>query len=188
MREYSSLSDNEKWEAVVSCDNSYDGLFFYGVKTTGIFCRPSCKAKTPGRENVVFFEGNKAAEDSGFRPCKKCCPDKAVFEPDMELVGKAKDIIALGYDNALILRETEKQLGVSTSHLARLFKKQLGITPSRYIIALRTAKAAELLRLTGASIVEVAYRTGFESISNFYKCFKEQTGYTPKEYRECGGK
>jgi AraC family transcriptional regulator of adaptative response / methylphosphotriester-DNA alkyltransferase methyltransferase len=187
MKKHPLISDNEKWQAVISCDNCYDGLFFYGVKTTGIFCRPSCRSKTPARENVVFFDNSKVAADEGFRPCKKCRPDKAVFEPDSELVKKAKDILDSNFDNTIDLRDISKQLGVSTNHLARLFKKQLGLTPANYITGLRIAKAAELLGQSDANVLEIAYMTGFKSLSNFYRCFKARTGITPKEHRESGG-
>lgn len=188
MKNYSSLSDSDKWKVVVSCDDSYDGLFFYGVKTTGIFCRPSCRAKTPVRENVVFFNNSKDAIDEGFRPCKKCRPDMEVFEPDLELVRKAKDIFDSNYDNTIDIRDTARQLGVSENHLTRLFRKQFGLTPIHYITGLRISKAVELLGRPDASILEVADITGFKSISNFYRCFKARTGITPKEYRKNGGR
>jgi AraC family transcriptional regulator of adaptative response / methylphosphotriester-DNA alkyltransferase methyltransferase len=69
------ISDNDKWQAVIECDKSYDGLFFYGVVTTGVFCRPSCRSKSPLRNNVLFFNGLDDAVKAGFRPCKKCRPD-----------------------------------------------------------------------------------------------------------------
>lgn len=182
------ISDNEKWKAVVSCDDSYDGLFFYGVKTTGIFCRPSCRAKTPARENVVFFDNVEAAAAASLRPCKKCRPDKESFEPDLELVEKAKAMFDADYAGTIEIEQTAKKLGISPNHLTRLFKKQLGIAPVQYITALRVEKAAEMLARTDASILDIALMTGFKSLSNFYKCFKEKTGHTPKEYREYGGK
>ncbi|HYE84690.1 MAG TPA: Ada metal-binding domain-containing protein [Clostridia bacterium] len=181
------ITENEKWKAVVCSEKSYDGLFFYGVKTTGIFCRPSCSAKTPARKNVVFFDDNTSAVNAGFRPCKRCCPDKAVFEPDLELVKKAKQIIDGNYSINIEMRHLAKQLGVSANHLIRLFVKKLGTTPAQYATGLRVAKAAELLEQNAASILEIAFMTGFKSISNFYKCFKHQTGHTPKEYRKSGG-
>ncbi|MEA4849708.1 MAG: Ada metal-binding domain-containing protein [Clostridiaceae bacterium] len=187
MKEHFPISDREKWQAVVNCDKSYDGLFFYGVKTTGIFCRPSCRAKTPVRGNVVFFDNAEAAIGEGFRPCKKCRPDKAAYEPDLELVKKAKDILDLNYNGTIELSNISRQLGVSTNHLARLFKKQLGLTPMRYITGLRVEKAAELLKREDTGILEIAYMTGFNSLSRFYKCFKAQTGLTPKEQRKNGG-
>jgi AraC family transcriptional regulator of adaptative response / methylphosphotriester-DNA alkyltransferase methyltransferase len=181
------ITDNEKWKAVVCSEKSYDGLFFYGVKTTGVFCRPSCKAKAPARKNVIFFDDSSNAIDAGFRPCKRCRPDKEVFEPDLELVKKAKDMFDSNYAGIIEISHIAKQLGVSINHLARLFKKQLGPTPTQYITGLRVNKAAELLRQEDSGILEIAYRTGFKSLSGFYKCFKEQTGYTPKEYRKGGG-
>lgn len=183
MDEYISLSDSEKWQAVISCDKSCDGIFFYGVKTTGIFCRPSCKAKAPIRENVLFFNSSKEAMEAGFRPCKRCCPDKAVFEPDLELVNKAKEIFNADYDSTIDMNYIAKQLGVSTNYLTRLFKRQLGLTPAQYITGLRINKAAELLGQTKKGILEISYMTGFKSLSNFYKCFREKTGHTPKEHR-----
>lgn len=181
------LSDSEKWHAVTSCDRSFDGLFLYGVKTTGIFCRPSCKAKSPVRENVLYFDNCTEAIKAGFRPCKKCRPDKEVFEPERELVSKAKIIFDKEYDGITDINSTAKQLGVSTNHLARLFKKQLGLTPAQYIAGLRISKAAELLERTEKDILEIAYMTGFKSLSSFYKRFREKTGHTPKEHRRTGG-
>lgn len=183
MKKPVQISDNEKWQAVIGCDKDYDGLFLYGVKTTGIFCRPSCRAKTPVRENVVFFDSPECALEEGFRPCKKCRPDKAVFEPDLELVKKAKDFLNENFDKTVNLRDISKELGVSLNHLTRLFKQHNGLTPAQYITKLRIDKAAELLDQRDIDILEIAYRTGFKSLSNFYKCFKEQTGKTPKEYR-----
>lgn len=181
------VSENEKWEAIVSCDESYDGLFLYGVKTTGIFCHPSCRAKTPCRSNVVFFNDSADAVDAGFRPCKRCCPDKAAFEPGLELVEKAKDIFDANFDDLLGMGELSKQLGVSPNHLARLFHKHFGMSPTKYITRLRVDKASGLLEQTDAGILEIAYISGFKSLSGFYKCFKEHTGLTPREYREYGG-
>jgi AraC family transcriptional regulator of adaptative response / methylphosphotriester-DNA alkyltransferase methyltransferase len=102
----------------------------------------------------------------------------------MELVNKAKDILEVSFAGPLEIDHIARELGVSANHLARLFKKQLGSTPRQYIAGLRLSKAAELLGQADASILEIAYMTGFKSLSNFYKCFKEQTGHTPKEYRK----
>jgi len=187
MKEYFPISDNEKWQAVVNCDKSYDGLLFYGVKTTGIFCRPSCRAKTPVRGNVVFFDNAINAIDEGFRPCKKCRPDEAVFEPNLELVNKAKDIIEANYDKPIDINHISKQLGVSTNHLTRLFKQNSGLTPTHYIAKLRISKSAELLEQADKNIIEIAYISGFYSLSNFYKHFKELIGQTPNEYRKSRG-
>ncbi|MDP4127147.1 MAG: Ada metal-binding domain-containing protein [Bacillota bacterium] len=188
MKEHSGISDNEKWQAIASCDRTYDGILFYGVKTTGIFCRPSCKSKTPIRDNVTFFDNTAKAIESGFRPCKRCCPDKVVFEPDLELFNKTKDIFDAGYNKQIDLSYISKHIGVSKNYLIRLFKQYSGLTPTRYILKIRVDKAKELLnRRDDISILEIAYTVGFKSLSNFYKCFKEQTGYTPKELRKSRG-
>ena len=184
MNKYIPITDNEKWQAVVICDKSCDGLFFYGVKTTGIFCRPSCTSKTPYRENVIFFDNAANSMAEGFRPCKKCRPDIVVFEPDLELVKKAKDIFNVNYDKSINMSQVSKQLGVSANHLGRLFRQNYGVTPMNYIIKLRIDKSGELLEQENMNILEIAYATGFKSLSNFYKCFKEHTGHTPNEHRK----
>lgn len=188
MKRYAQISDNEKWKAVVSCNKGYDGLFFYGVKTTGIFCRPSCKARTPYRKNVLFFDKAAKAMGEGFRPCKKCRPDKVVFKPNLELIKKAKDIFDVNYDKSIDLSHISKQLGISLNHLGRLFKQNYGVTPIHYIIELRLNKSMELLEQEDSNILVIAYMTGFKSLSHFYKCFKEKMGQTPNEYRKkrCG--
>ncbi|GFP76349.1 bifunctional transcriptional activator/DNA repair enzyme AdaA [Clostridium fungisolvens] len=187
MKQCIKISDSEKWQAVISCDNKYDGLFFYGVKTTGIFCRPSCKSKTPIRENVIFFDNTVNALDSGFRPCKRCCPDKVDFQPDSELIEKAKNIFHTYFNKPVDLSDISKQLGISTNHLIKLFKQHTKLTPTQYIIKLRIEKAKELLKQSDIDILEISYATGFKSLSNFYKCFKEQTEFTPSEYRKSRG-
>lgn len=187
MKKTVRISDNEKWQAVISCNRNYDGRFFYGVKTTGIFCRPSCKSKTPVRDNVIFFDNAAKAMEFGLRPCKRCRPDKVVFEPELELMKKAKDIFDTEYDRQVDLSQISKQLGVSTNHLIKLFKQHNGLTPTQYIVYKRVEKAAELLIQTDINILEIAYITGFRSISNFYKCFKDQKGHTPNIYRESKG-
>lgn len=184
MKEPSKISDCEKWQAVINCDRRYDGIFFYGVKTTGIFCKPSCKSKTPHRDNVVFWGNPAIAMECGFRACKRCRPEKAIFEPDLELLKKTKDIFDAKYSEQVELNLISKQLGVSKSHLIRLFKLHSGLTPTQYIAKVRVDKAVELLNQTDMNILEIAYAVGFKSLSNFYKCFKEQTGHSPKEHRK----
>lgn len=187
MKKTVRISDNEKWQAVVSCNENYDGMLFYGVKTTGIFCRPSCKSKTPARGNVIFFNSTASAIDAGFRPCKRCCPDKVVFDPDLEIMKKAKSIFEVDYNKQADLHHISEQLGVSTNHLIKIFKRHNSLTPTQYIIKIRIGKASELLKQTDINILDIAYMTGFKSLSNFYKCFKEQTGHTPNKYRKSIG-
>lgn len=187
MKDSREITDNEKWQAVINCIKSYDGLFYYGVKTTGIFCRPSCRSKTPARENAVFFDHATKAIKAGFRPCKKCRPDQAVFQPDLDLTKKAKELLYTNYAKSINSKYISKELGVSTNHLARLFKQHTSLTITEYLAKLRVDKAVELLGQADIKVLDIAYMTGFESLSNFYKCFKEQTGSTPNKYRKSRG-
>ncbi|VBB07260.1 transcription regulator hth arac- type [Lucifera butyrica] len=181
-----ALTEREKWEAVTRCNKAYDGLFFYAVKTTGIFCRPSCKAKTPVGKNVLFFDTVEAALAAGFRPCKRCRPDMPAFDPEQDLVRSAQAILRQVYTKPVDLNIIARQLNTSPSHFTRLFKRSTGITPRQYIMNSRVKKACSLLRQTNAGILEIACLAGFQSASNFHRCFKEQTGLTPQEYRKGG--
>jgi len=188
MKGQTQISDKEKWQAIISCDKSFDGAFLYGVRTTGIFCRPSCKSKAPIHENVMFFSSMAEAMQQGFRPCKRCRPDRESYEPGWELVEKARNCFDSDFESIGLLGNTAEQLGVSMNHLTKLFSQQMGKTPSRYVAELRIKKTAELLANTDKDILEIAYMSGFRSMSGFYRCFRQLTGYTPKEYRKTGGK
>lgn len=181
------ISENEKWQAVISSDRSYDGKFFYGVRTTGIFCRPSCRAKAPLRENVQYFNEAADALREGFRPCKRCRPDMKLYDPDQELVNTAKVMLEDGYAGNVSLEDIAKALGVSSGHLTRLFRRKFNKTPERYLVELRVEKAIELLCDTDGKVLEIAYASGFKSPSSFYRCFREQTGQKPGEHRKNGG-
>ncbi|GLC31704.1 bifunctional transcriptional activator/DNA repair enzyme AdaA [Clostridium omnivorum] len=185
MRNSGMISENEKWRAVIDCDKQYDGLFYYAVKTTGIVCRPSCRAKTPLRENILFFNNISDAIKEGFRPCKLCRPDitNHDYEPNNELIQKVKEKLDQNYSEPLHLEAISCEFGISASHLTRLFKSFYGISPIYYIVKLRVAKAIEMFEQTDRSILDIAYAAGFRSLSNFYKSFKEHTGHTPNEYR-----
>ncbi|MDF2634239.1 MAG: transcriptional regulator with only domain, AraC family [Pelosinus sp.] len=185
-----ALTKDEKWNAVVHCDNSYDGVFFYGVKTTGIFCRPSCKSKEPGRNNVEFFDEVKEAYAYGLRPCKRCRPDLIEFKPIRDLTEKAKYIFDSCFADRYKLKAEIRELGVSQNHLIHLFRQQFDLTPVEYINKLRVEKARQMLLTTDTNILNIALSCGFGSLSTFYEFFKKQVGLTPKEYRKqsSGGK
>ncbi|MGZ9585701.1 bifunctional transcriptional activator/DNA repair enzyme AdaA [Paenibacillus marinisediminis] len=180
------LSVDEKWNAVVTCDKAYDGAFYYAVRTTGIYCRPSCGAKTPLRENVQFFNHRDEAVAASFRPCKKCRPDLLVYEPERELVERAKQLMASNVGTLLTIRDIMKQLGISQSSFNSLFQKYVHASPKQYWTRLKIEQSARLLTETETSIVQAALSCGFMSLSSYYKCFKEQTGTTPSEYRKQG--
>lgn len=179
-----TLTNNEKWEAVVKCDICYDGMFFYGVKTTGIFCRPSCKSKEPLRNNVEFFDKIAQAYAYGLRPCKRCRPDLVEFEPMLELIEKARCIFDTYFDDRQKLRTEIKGLGISQNHLIRLFKQHFGKTPLEYTNNIRVKKAMQMISSMDKNIADIALLCGFGSLSTFYVLFKKQVGLTPKEYRK----
>ncbi|MDQ0351572.1 AraC family transcriptional regulator of adaptative response / methylphosphotriester-DNA alkyltransferase methyltransferase [Alkalibacillus filiformis] len=174
------------WEATISCNSAYDGLFFYAVKTTGIFCRPSCKSRVPNRENVSFFSNATNAHKAGYRPCKRCRPDlKSIktFDPLEKVIEDIKQIIEEKYGQKILLDELASMVGVSPYHLNRLFKNRTGNTPRMYLEQIRVSKAKELLLTTNLNSTEISFKVGFQSMSSFYHAFKRRTGLSPSQFQ-----
>ena len=180
--------ENIMWRAVVDCDARYDGEIFYAVKTVGVYCRPSCKSRTPLRKNVLFFASGESAESAGFRPCKRCRPDLPDYAPLMELARRTKDLIDGYFREKEQLAAEMKRLGVSANHLSIIFKRQYGLSPTGYINCKRLEYAKTLLAETGEPIVCVADDIGFDSLSSFYAFFKKHAGVTPKNFRDNYGR
>ncbi len=178
------MTPDEMWRAVCENDAAFDGIFFYAVESTGIFCRPSCKSKQPRRENVRFFTSAAQARAAGFRPCKRCRSDLADYQPMRDIAERARLLLeascAGGYGCAPALRS----LGLSRRRLAEIFLAVYGVTPSEYLARLRLQKAEWLLSATADPIVDVAYAAGFGSLSSFYRFFKGRTGLSPAAYRK----
>lgn len=177
------LSEEERWNAVKNCDESYNGIFYYAVKTTGVFCCPSCKSRTPAQKNVCFFDTSQDAAAAGFRPCKRCRPDLIDYQPTVELARQVKNLIDNCFAQRDLLMENRKQLGVSSSYLAVIFRQQYGVAPIEYLNRIRAQSAKRALAETTVPIIDVAGSIGFDSLSAFYGFFRKQTGMTPKEYR-----
>lgn len=178
------MDENEIWTAVKNCDNAYDGAFYYGVKTTGIYCRPSCKSKLPKRENVTYFRTREEAEAAGFRPCKRCRPDLlGAYDPAAELSAKAKKLIDQGYSDRAGLNKSMGHMGVSRKHLTEVFKREYDITPSEYLLQTRVANARGMLQ-DGVSVLDTSVAVGYASPSAFYDHFRRITGMTPARYRQ----
>lgn len=127
------MDTTEKWRAVISNDTSYDGIFYYGVKSTGIYCKPSCKSKNPSPKNVSFFSNREEAELAGFRPCKRCRPDLLSYDPSAEIAETAKILIDRNFSNRLAIQDKLNAIGVTRRHLTELFEKQYEMSPSDYI-------------------------------------------------------
>ena len=138
------MTEPEMWEAVQRSDASYDGLFFYAVKTTGIFCRPSCKSKPPKRENLCYFASGEEARAAGFRPCKRCRSDLLEYQPMREIEygvtpKKYADSLRLRTAKEMLAGSPEKVIDVayqagfsSLAAFNRFFKQQTGQTPTAY--------------------------------------------------------
>lgn len=177
------MTPDAKWKAVAEDDKRYDGVFFYAIKTTGIFCRPSCKSKMPLRRNVLFFESAAQAQAQGFRPCKRCRPDLAEYQPEKELAESARRLVDRFFAEKSVLSRELGQLGVTQHRMVEIFKGRYGMTLAEYINAnrLQSAKA----RLTGSNegVPDIAFSVGFESVSAFYRFFRKYTGTSPAHYR-----
>lgn len=175
------MTQAEMWEAIQRSDASYDGLFFYAVKTTGIFCRPSCRSKPPRAENVLYFETAQQAMHAGFRPCKRCRSDLLSYKPMLDIAAEVKRKLEMAtVDN----RASLKNLGLTMRRLTDIFKQTYGVTPREYADALRLQTAQRLLVQTDDRIIDVAFQAGFSSLSAFNRFFKRQTGQTPSAYRK----
>ena len=173
---------DEQWEAVVSNNAEYDGEFFYAVKTTGIFCRPSCKSKAPKRENVRFFDKVDDALADGFRPCKRCKPTGTML-PDEEWVATVKAYIERSFASNLSLHFLAEETHGTPFHLHRIFKRVTGITPMTYTQQVRIAEAKALLASTSLSIAEIGSQVGMGNTPYFITLFKRMTRRTPEAYR-----
>ena len=169
------------WDAVKNNDVNYDGLFFYAVITTGIFCRPSCKSKLPKQENICFFKTATEAQKAGFRPCKRCRSDLLDYEPMRDIAKEMRKKI----DDAATNSESVElsAVGISSRRMYDIFKKEYGMTPKEYTDSLRLHAAKKILAMTGHKIIDTAYSTGFSNLSAFNRFLKKQTGLTPSEYR-----
>jgi len=178
------MDAHEKWAAVVTCDTAYDGKFYYGVKTTGIFCIPSCKSRPPSKSNILFFDTAEQALHLGLRPCKRCRPDLASYDPAREAVMQAKKVIEQHWANKKKMLSSLRAMGISPNHLAMLFKAQYGVTIGRYRDTLRMACACKMLRETNIPITDVAGKTGFNSLSAFYRFFRKYATIAPGQYRK----
>jgi AraC family transcriptional regulator of adaptative response/methylated-DNA-[protein]-cysteine methyltransferase len=179
------LSDDERWTAVVRRDPRADGEFYYSVKTTGIYCRPSCAARLPRRENVAFHTSCAAAEKAGFRPCKRCQPNApALSEHYAATVAKACRIIKTA-EEAPRLEALAKSVGMSAFHFHRVFKKVVGLTPKAYADAHRAERLRTELPRRG-TVTEAIYTAGYKSNSRFYAKSSESLGMAPDRFRKGG--
>src|SRR5713226_77164 len=156
------LPDDEKWRAILSRDDRFDGAFVFAVRSTKIYCRPSCPARRPSKEHVAFFPGSIEAEESGFRPCQRCQPRDAGQSPKAKLVGHVCKYIGANLQGKLTLATLSHQVGLGPCHFQRTFKGVLGVSPRQYVEARRLARMKRFLR-NGETVNNSLYNAGFSS-------------------------
>jgi AraC family transcriptional regulator of adaptative response/methylated-DNA-[protein]-cysteine methyltransferase len=177
--------DEERWQAVKRRDLAFDGTFLFAVRTTGVYCRPSCASRPAKRENVSFFSTAAEAEKAGYRACKRCRPDQlGAPDPQMQAVKRACERIETA-EEAPKLAELAASAGLSPYHFHRVFKALTGVTPKAYAAETRARRAADKLR-TAETVTEAIYDAGFNSSSRFYENTAARLGMTPGAVRRGG--
>jgi AraC family transcriptional regulator of adaptative response / DNA-3-methyladenine glycosylase II len=180
------LSPDLMYDRVLASDASYNGRFFFGVTSTGIYCLPACKARKPKRANVRFFPSCEAARAAGLRACRKCHPDDfargadPVLEDIETLIGEMRASPAVFPDARAVVRRS----GFGTTRLFELFRQHYHSTPADALLRARLADAKTKLLATDAPLLEIAETVGFESASVFHEQFRRLNGLTPGAYRE----
>ncbi|HTT85255.1 MAG TPA: bifunctional DNA-binding transcriptional regulator/O6-methylguanine-DNA methyltransferase Ada [Rhizomicrobium sp.] len=171
-------------DAVRRRDSAFDGVFVYAVRTTGVYCRPSCASRPARPENLSFHATPAAAEAAGFRPCKRCKPDNQQADAHQRAVERACKMIREN-EVPLSLAALAKAVGISPYHFHRIFKKITGVTPKAFAAANRAERTNKQLR-TAPTVTEAIYAAGFNSASRFYENANARLGMTPGELRRGG--
>ncbi len=179
--------EDRYWQAVLTRDNTSDGAFVYAVRSTGIYCNPSCPSRKPQREQVLFFTQPEAAAKAGFRACRRCHPgEPSLLANQVELVQQACRYIESHLEGPITLAIIGEQVHLSPYYLQRVFKRVMGITPRQYAEAYRLGQLKTQLKDSN-SITRALYEVGFSSSSRLYERTPAQLGMTPTVYRR-GGK
>jgi AraC family transcriptional regulator of adaptative response/methylated-DNA-[protein]-cysteine methyltransferase len=175
-----------RWKAVETKNPEFDGVFFFGVQTTGIFCRPSCSSRSPKRRNVSFFETPVEAERAGFRACLRCKPTKEYSPgPAAVLLSRAFETLRSDADEILTVDDLANHLDVSSGHLQKTFKAVLGLSPKEVIDMMRIDNFKKNVKR--ADVTTSLYDSGFGSSRSLYEKAGEKLGMTPATYKK-GGK
>ncbi len=176
------MKTETKWQAVISNDAHYDGVFVYAIKTTGIYCKPSCKSRTPNHVNVEYYKTNEQAETAGYRACKRCLARQVNSQ---EIIKKACAFI-VAQDGIPKLSAVAAHVGLSPNHFQKIFSDGLGISPRSFSDNHRQQVFKKLLQ-QGDDISGALYEAGFSSSSRVYEFAHRYIGMTPKAYQQ-GGK
>jgi AraC family transcriptional regulator, regulatory protein of adaptative response / methylated-DNA-[protein]-cysteine methyltransferase len=180
------MNDERRWQAVLEREAAMDGRFVYAVRSTGIYCRPTCPSRRPRRDQVVFFTLPAAAEQAGFRACQRCRPSTNKRDnPQADVAERACRIIEANLDQAPTLGKLGAQIGVSPFHLQRIFKRATGITPRQYADACRIDRLKARLK-QGDTVTTALYEAGYGSSSRLYEQAPKRLGMTPATYQRGG--
>ncbi len=178
-------SNAELWHAIQTRDTRYDDRVVYAVRSTGVYCRPSCASRRPRRENVSFFATPDAAEAAGFRACRRCAPRSARGSSAPHAVDAARAYLDANVDRPVTLAELAKHVNVSASHLQRVFTRAVGVSPRQYQSAARLGRFKSRLR-AGDTVSRATYEAGFGSSSRIYEHADSSLGMTPAAFRRGG--
>lgn len=174
----------EQWNAIKNCDKSYDGVFYYALKSTKTVCRPSCTARTPNPKNVEIFNTVEDAEKCGYRPCLRCRPDQMEWQgAKKELAMNIKHYIDSHYSEKLSSKSLGQTFYVNSFYLHRAFRSIIGMTIIEYQHQVRMKRAKTLLSETNSSISYIGYEIGYNTLSHFSRTFKRVFEISPSEYR-----
>lgn len=176
-----------RWSIIINRDAGADGTFFYSVRTTGVYCRPSCPTRTAKPENIQFHTTCDAAERAGFRPCKRCRPNELALSAQQ--AARIEDLCRYieTAERAPSLAELAARAGLSAFHLHRLFKAATGLTPKAYAAAARARRVRSSLKRS-AHVTDAIYDAGYNSSGRFYERSNEFLGMTPTAFRSGGSK
>lgn len=175
-----------RWQAVETKNADFDGMFYFGVQTTGIFCRPSCSSKSPKRQNVTFFMTPAEAETAGFRACLRCKPKTEYFPgASATLIQKAFEMLYADEMDVLTIDELSSRLAVSPGHLQKTFKAVLGLSPKEVLDMMRIENFKRNVKKN--DVTTSLYDSGFGSSRSLYEKAGESLGMTPATYKK-GGK
>src|SRR5215813_643242 len=180
-----SVTDDPRWARIIARDKTADGYFWYSVSTTGVYCRPSCPSRIANPKNVQLHDSLESAKATGFRPCRRCNPDRPSIEcENAALVAKACRIIEESEEETS-LEKLADAIGRSQSYFHRVFKAATGLTPKDYAAAHRAKKVRQGL-IAGNTVTEAIYDAGFNSSGRFYENSTHMLGMTPSHYRAGG--
>jgi AraC family transcriptional regulator of adaptative response/methylated-DNA-[protein]-cysteine methyltransferase len=179
------IDESLAWQAVLERDRAWDGRLFYAVTSTGVVCRPSCSSRRPRRDRVRFFTALDDAIAAGFRPCKRCHPERLTRTPSATLVARAKAFLDSHQEAPVSLAALASAVGVSPWHLQRSFSRVTGMSPREYRESLRRGRLRQDLRKE-PSVSRATYAAGFGSSSRLYERATELLGMTPGAYRKGG--